>query len=279
MAYKSILVHVDESDRSVTRLDVAIELAKSFDAHLAGLALVPIPKQPVFLEVQYGPELAAVRERATREMLDPLKARFTERARRAGLESFEWREASGDVIAHASLHARYADLVVLGQVDPDDARTQVVPGFLEELVLGAGRPLLIVPYAGTFTRIGERALVAWNASCESTRAVTDALPLLARASEVTVLTIDPDTTVAGRGGVPGADIALFLARHGVKAEAARTASDGVSVGNVILSRAADLGADLIVMGAWGHSRVRELVMGGATRTLLGEMTVPVLMSH
>ena len=139
--------------------------------------------------------------------------------------------------------------------------------------------MLVIPYAGEFEGIGANVLVAWNASRESTRAVTDALPLLARAKSVAVLVVDPEEAGGKHGDSPGADIALHLARHGVNAKAYPTPSGGVEVGDVILSRASDIGADLIVMGAWGRSRARELVMGGATRSLLERMTVPVLLSH
>jgi nucleotide-binding universal stress UspA family protein len=279
MTYKSILVHVDETPRCTARLDVAFDLARASDAHITGLALVPDFPSPALLTVSYGSELAVAHERAVREALDPVKAAFSQRAQRAGVSSSEWREARGDVVAAATLHARYADLLILGQSDPGDDRTRPVPGFLENLLLSAGRPVLVIPYAGMFKGAFAKVLVAWNASRESTRAVTDALPLLQRARQVAVIVVDPRQTAGIHGESPGSDVALYLARHGVKAEAHPTPSGDVDVGDVILSRTSDIGADLIVMGAWGHSRVRELVMGGATRSLLDEMTVPVLFSH
>jgi nucleotide-binding universal stress UspA family protein len=145
------------------------------------------------------------------------------------------------------------------------------------LALGVGRPVLVVPRYGTFERLGERVLIAWNGSREATRAVHDAIPILKRAITVTVLSIDPEVDSPPR--TPSADITLHLARHGIAAEAASTSSVDFGVGNALLSRAADLGADLIVMGAYGHSRMREMVLSGATRHLLQNMTVPVLMSH
>jgi nucleotide-binding universal stress UspA family protein len=279
MTYKSILVHVDETPRCTARLDIAFELARAFGAHVTVLAIVPEIPVPASVEVSYGAQLAAAHERAVREALDPVRTEFAQRAQRAGVSSVEWREARGDVVALAALHARYADLLILGQVDPGDDRTRPVAGFLENLLLTAGRPTLVVPYAGAFGGVFSKALVAWNASRESTRAVTDALPLLQRATRVAVIVVDAQPATGTHGESPGADIALYLARHGVKAEAYPTPSGDVDVGDVILSRASDIGADLIVMGAWGHSRVRELVMGGATRSLLDEMTVPVLFSH
>ncbi len=147
------------------------------------------------------------------------------------------------------------------------------------MALAVGRPVLVVPYAGRFEACGRRVLVAWNASRAATRAVNDAMPLLAGAETVTVLCVDPDEDRRAHGDVPGADVAVHLARHGVKARVESTASGGIGVGNAVLSRASDIGADLLVMGAYGHTRVRELLLGGATRTILESMTVPVLLSH
>ncbi len=137
----------------------------------------------------------------------------------------------------------------------------------------------MVPYIGARQEMGRNVLVAWNGSREATRAVNDALPILERADKVTVLAVNPGKNGNDHGDIPSADIALHLARHGVKAEASQTVSDELEVGSIILSRISDLGADLVVMGAYGHSRMRELMMGGVTRDLLRHMTVPVLMSH
>jgi nucleotide-binding universal stress UspA family protein len=149
----------------------------------------------------------------------------------------------------------------------------------ERVALAAGRPVLAIPYAGRFEAVGRRVLIGWDASREATRAVADAMPLLAAAETVSVLSIDPREGPSAHGPVPGADISPHLARHGVNATVERTVSAGVPAGDLLLSRAADLGADLLVVGAYGHSRARELLLGGVTRTLLQSMTLPVLMSH
>ena len=188
----------------------------------------------------------------------------------------EWRAASGYPADVAAVHCRCADLTILGQFEPAAAARRPRS---EEVALLAGRPLLVVPYGGDFPTVGERVVVAWDAGREATRAVKDAMPLLAEAAQVTVMTIDPRPSTAGHGAVPGADIARYLARHGVKAAVESTGSAGIGAGDVLLSRAADLGADLLVMGAYGHSRVHEVLLGGATRTVLASMTLPVLMAH
>lgn len=136
-----------------------------------------------------------------------------------------------------------------------------------------------MPHSGPLPSVGQNVLVAWNASNEATRAITDALPLLKRAKTVTVLVVNPGHGFGEHGQVPGGDIAWYLSRHGVKAEVSCDEKVETEIGEWLLSRAADLGSDLIVMGAYGHRRLREWILGGATRTLTREMTVPVLMSH
>jgi nucleotide-binding universal stress UspA family protein len=213
-----------------------------------------------------------------REAADKTKESFEHVTGLRGI-SAEWREMPEGLEGDPALHARYADLTILGQLDPDRSEADLIRPRPEHVTLASGRPILVVPYAGNLDNIGRRVLVGWNATREAARAVSDAMPLLAAAEIVIVLTIDPQEGPHGHGELPGADISLHLARHGVKAEIERTAAAGLPVGEVILSRAADLGADLLVMGAYGHSRARELWLGGATRSLLRSMTLPVLMSH
>jgi nucleotide-binding universal stress UspA family protein len=263
------------------RAELAAALAERFAAHLVGL--YPVPK----------PELATSGANFDAAILEPLYREWRETAlgqaevcRQAfehsaalrGL-SAEWRGASDGGDADPVLHARYADLTILGQIDPDDEAMAMTRPRPERVALACGRPILVIPYAGRYETVGRHVLVAWDASREATRAVADAMPFLAAAETVSVLAIDPQEGPRAHGAVPGADISLHLARHGVKPAVERTVSAGVPPGEVLLSRAADLGADLLVMGAYGHSRARELLLGGVTRTILRSMTLPVLMSH
>jgi nucleotide-binding universal stress UspA family protein len=230
------------------------------------------------IESQITPELIEVQMRTLNRAADRVQDLFRRRGEGPGFTS-EWRAREGEAGEVAVLHARYADLAIVGQRDPDDEALGSTGDLPERIALAAGRPVLVVPYAGTFAAVGQRVLVAWNAGREATRAVNDALPLLEGAAKVTVLAVNPGGGIHGHGDVPGADIALHLARHGVRAEASALTSGDVDVGALLLSQAADLDADLIVMGAYGHSRLRELVLGGATREILRSMTVPVLLSH
>ena len=279
MAIKNILVHVDHGKAMQARVGYALRLAQACDAHLTGLHCVAPIYLPGYVRAELPePVRRAQTERAAKEQADD-KAAFDRAVAAAGYGAkSEWRAAGGDPIDALVLHGRYADLVVVGQSEAEDSRDDIVdlPG---AVALELGRPVLAVPHSGRFDRIGEHVLVAWNASREATRAVNDAMPLLAKAKKVTVLAVNPRGGALGHGAQPGADIALHLARHGVKAEAAQLTSDDLDPGDVLLSRAADLGADLIVMGAYGRSRLREMVLGGVTRHMMQHMTVPVLLSH
>jgi nucleotide-binding universal stress UspA family protein len=281
MSYKDLLVVLDSDAAARGCIDLAAALAEGSDAHLVGLYLVPFPEalrplgyyDPALLHPLYR----ELREQA-REVANRQREVFEHIASIHGL-SFEWRAIAEGPDADPALHARYADLTILGQLDPDRGPAQTIRPRPEQVALASGRPVIVVPYAGNFETVGRRVLVAWNASREATRAVNDAMPLLAAAEEVTVLAIDPREGPNGHGEVPGADISLHLARHGVKATIERIVSADIPAGEVLLSRAADLAADLLVMGAYGHYRVRELLLGGATRSILRSMTLPVLMSH
>ncbi|GAA0583127.1 universal stress protein [Caenispirillum bisanense] len=278
MALKDIMVIVDSSAHAADRLDVAIKLASDHDAHLTGLFVRMVPHVPQFVLSQLGPEVQEVQRRYAQEAATAAHALFEDKVRAGGVRA-EWRAVDGDLVDTVCLHAKYTDLIVMGQRDPNQDAMDGEAELVDHVVLEAGRPVLVVPYAGKFRTLGRKVVVAWNASREAIRAVNDAMPLLQKAHEVEVLAINPRGGRAGHGDVPGADISLHLARHGVKANAEHIFSDDVDPGAMLLSRTADAGADLIVMGAYGRSRLRELVLGGATRHLLRHMTVPVLMSH
>jgi len=276
MGYKTILVHIDTGKRCAVRIEVAIRLAQQHDSHLVALHVVPPFEAPDYVLAEVGPAILEAQKKATAIELARAETEFTRLVSGAGLRSIEWRTAIADPAEAMTLHARYADLVVIGQTEASDG-ANIAADFPERLVLAAGRPVLILPSVGSFPVIGKRVLVAWNPSREATRAVTDSIPLLRLASSVHVMAVNPRR--GEHGSVPGADIGLYLARHGVRVEVKSDQGAEIDVGNELLSRAADLDADLIVMGGYGHSRLKEWVLGGATRTVLESMTAPVLMSH
>ena len=285
MPLKDILVHLDSSPRCAARLDTAVGLATRHGAHLAGLYVIDLPPPDMF----YGFPSAFLDLQRAEDIVERMRATFSaeaagveqvfrERLRRDGVEG-EWRAAEGLTGETLSLHGRYADLIVVGQDDPRRLTTSRDVGVSVTTLMSSGRPLLMVPFAGEFPVVGQTVLVGWNATAEAARAVNEALPILRDARKVTVLSINPRRGIGGDGDVPAADIALHLARHGIQAEAAHTVATDISDGDALLSYAADIGADLLVTGMYGHSRTRELVFGGVTRSLLTEMTVPVFMTH
>ena len=280
MAIKNIVVHADSTDRAAERIKLAATLAAKDDGHVVGVFAVPDPYAPTYMAGGYVP--ADLFDQLRQEAIAESKKAedlFRETVSQSGVPN-EWRIEEGDIAGVMSRHARYADLAVVGKGDYDQPEKFPNPSLAADLVMTAGRPVLVVPNAGHYETVGNRVLVCWNASREATRAVNDALPFLQAADNVTVLAVNPHKPSSGdHGDTPSADIALHLARHGVKAEAASTVASGIEVADTILARASDLSVDMIVCGAYGHSRTREWVFGGVTESLLRDTTVPTLLSH
>jgi nucleotide-binding universal stress UspA family protein len=196
-----------------------------------------------------------------------------------GVQSCEARLAYDDAYGGLVLQSRYADLLVVGQADSEDPATgALLQDLPESVILNGCCPVLVVPFAGHFAAIGNTVLVAWDGGMQAARAIRQALPLLACASRVVVAIADPVIGDDEHGEEPGADIALYLARQGVAVEVLVVASGG-DVGESLLAAADRVQADLLVMGAYGHARLREIMLGGATRTILQAATLPVLLSH
>jgi len=283
MPYKDILVHLDGTEPCLHRLDLAAALARRHEAHLVGLYILDLVPWIAAIahsypgQVEYLDSYAKLRKAAL-ERAAHVEAQFREHLRRDDIQG-EWRFLESLPAETVALHARYVDLAIVGQIDHGDQPDGNAARIPEVVLFSSGRPVLVVPYAGRFNSLGENVLVGWKATREAARAVNDALPLLERAKKVTVLTINPKRGDDRETGIPASDIAQHLARHGVAVEAASTVADDISAGDVLLSRAADCGADLLVMGGYGHARVKELMLGGATRQILQQMTLPVLMAH
>lgn len=283
MTYKTILVHCDASRTINGRLAAAADVAQRFEARLVGVhAREPFE---VASFVDGGMPIGTLMEayQAGCDAAEKIAQTAYDKATKGRNFPAEWRVTEAFSDDALAVNGRYADLLVVGQADPDDpaGSRNDLP---EAMAFATGRPVLVVPYIGAPTSatkpgLGTTVLLAWNASRESARAAADALPFLRAADKVIVLVVDPEVSADGHGQEPGADVATWLARHGVNVTVQRDVAADARIGEIILSRAADHGADLIVMGIYGHSRLREMVLGGASRTLLSSMTVPVLMSH
>nr|WP_315485884.1 universal stress protein [uncultured Undibacterium sp.] len=280
MTYKTILVHVDETQSSVKRTQIAHTLAAKFDSHLTGIALTGVSRY-IFESTDLGVgdpnimlHLSTLRERAESAI-----ARFKQSSTDLGISTTECVIANDEANGGLGLRARYADMIIIGQTNLNEPSPSVMSDFPEFMVVNSGRPVLVIPHAlKSATTIGERCVVAWDGSRESARALTDAIPLLKLSKLVQVLIINPNQADQAHGEEPGADVALFLTRHGINVEITTRFSTH-DKGEAILSACREIGADLLVMGAYGHSRFREMIMGGATRTVLGAMEIPVLMAH
>jgi nucleotide-binding universal stress UspA family protein len=277
MPFNSLLVLVDGGHRDAETLGVAARLAGRFKAHLRATFTVPTAllaasaMDPAavgaLIEFQIETETA---------LLTAAKAACQAAESRFGI-AIEWRVSHHNATANIARQARYADLLVMAQPDPADWQL-MAPSPAADIVIDAGRPVLMVPYAGRFAGCGSSVLIAWDSGREATRAIADALPLLQATETINIVAFDGAEMVQGNAA-DDADLRQWLLRHGVVAAFRHQPAADLEIGEQLLSLAADLGSDLIVMGAYGHSRTREMVMGGMTRTLLRSMTVPVLFSH
>jgi nucleotide-binding universal stress UspA family protein len=277
MSYKTILVHLNNERRAEALLAPAIQLATRYNSHLLGLHVYAgLPAPPVAMAYMTSvPGSVVAQERKHGGETAATFARLTANAHFVA----EWHEFKVPHVDLASVvmeHGRAADLIIASQTDPDWELSPLLD-FPERLALESGRPVLVVPYVGRYPRIARNIVIAWKTARESARAVFDAIPLLQGAENVHILEIvdrgDQSTLTEGTS------IAASLARHGIKPTIRTSVAPAISVGDEILSRLSDLDADMLVMGAYGHSRLRELVFGGATRHIFRHMTVPTLFTH
>lgn len=276
---RSILLHIDASPRSIKRLALAHALAEQHEARVTALyASTPTALSLPFVMGQGAAEMLPMLQQLDIDYRDNAKALF-DRAESTVAASFAWTELSeAPVIPGVVRRALCSDLLILGQHDAADPLTVGVPtDFVPSVVMASGRPALVLPYIDTSTTFARDVLVAWKPTRESAHAVSSAIPFLLRAQCVHLVAADDaDTSAADQADA----LEDFLRLHGVKAPIQRHATVPAGApGEGLLSLAADIGADLLVMGCYGHSRTRELVLGGATRTVLQSMTLPVLMAH
>ncbi|HWA00079.1 MAG TPA: universal stress protein [Caulobacterales bacterium] len=280
MSWKDILAIVAEAELDEPAIALAESVANAFDSHLSAAFLMPLPDEPLAYEPTvvagvWAELLGRARAEAEAER-GKIEARLKQLSRPCELNSAE--ALARDLARVAAVHARYANVAVMARPvegTAGDLREEIIEGVL----FHSGRPALIAPPNWSGPRIGKRVVVAWDASREATRALSEAGPLLDRAENVTVVTVDAKPKMFGHGDQPGANIAAHLSRCGQAVDVHNVDSIGRAPALAILEEANALGADLVVMGAYAHSRLRELVFGGATRDLLHAATVPILMAH
>jgi nucleotide-binding universal stress UspA family protein len=280
VTYRSLLVLLDHTSSCAARTAYAMRLAKDLDCHLVGLAptdlidLPAVPKAAASLN-----EYAVLVWDALRDQAERAADAFRNACQAAGVKSFEAVIDEANKVESLVRHARCSDLTVLTQADPSSPSFYSAKDLVESVILHSARPTLVLPCVGRFESVGNRVLVAWNDSREAARAVSDALPMLQRARQVEVASWSDSASTETKTVHPQLDaLRKWLMWHGVSAQM-QVEPAGASISDAMLSHAADTNADLIVMGAYGHSRWAERVLGGATIGLLASMTVPVLMSH
>lgn len=279
MTYKTILANFSNEDHAQRTIEIASDLAVEHGAHLIGLYVVPAVRvyPPIAAEIPI--DILERQHAGYRAIADRIEQTFEEITSNQGV-SAEWRTVdatSPDRAATVLEHCRAADLVVLSQRSQDE--TYGEQPVEQRVVLGTGCPVLLLPNTGDVGPIGKHIFVAWDGGREAARAAHDALPILVSSTQTFLHRIDPPAEADHDVTAVGAGLATALARHGVNIETSSSNTHSLSVGEEILSEARGRGCDLIVMGAYGHSRMREMVFGGATRYMFDQAPVPVLMSH
>jgi nucleotide-binding universal stress UspA family protein len=292
MAIKDLLVCIDPTTAGDTRLKLAFNLARTNKAHLTGT--YPLPEAQVARGGAPGfggaPGMTGIAEEPVSpggavsevfheaEVADRAEHRFKDELRLAGIDG-EWHTVPDSDSAELIELAKSVDLTIMGQRPPNSGSDGAARFRPEDFVIAAGRPVLVVPYAGIFETVGKRILVAWDGTREAIRALNDALPLLLDAETVIVMFVGTKERDIEQHSPAVERIVRHLRRHGINATEEKTLRSGLAVSDVLLSRAADLAADMIVAGGYHHSQLRETLIGGVSRDLLQHMTVPVLMSH
>ncbi len=274
-----IAIHLSNDNACSRRVDAGLQLAKEHGAEVIGVYPADGVAGHYYDESIVPQDVRKLLRGRRDEFRASVQKLFLERAQAAGVKA-EWRAPQGEADEALTIHARYCDLLIMSKAERVDSVASIIPNLPEAVVMAAGRPVLMIPRVGPIESIGRRVLYCWDQRREAARAFTDAAPLLKQCEELVVLEVDRDEELIRDRDLRPADIVAYCKsmgypspRHLIKE------SEGIGVGNVILNTASDVGSDLIVMGAYGHSRMRQWVMGGASRTLLSSMTVPVLLAH
>jgi nucleotide-binding universal stress UspA family protein len=279
MSYKTLLVSLNEIERLDAVLGLAASLAGAQKSHVLGLYVIPAPAVYPAVGPYVVPEVFDGLTRYFEEQSKGARRKFESTMKRHEL-SFQWLEVKALTSAISdtvSEMGRVADLVVVSETNRD-GRNGVELDFVENIILGVGRPVLILPRSTAADFDPAIIMCGYNGSKEAARAVYDAIPLLKKAKDVRLIWVDPARELE-TGALPGAEMVESLRRHGVKASAESLPAHGRNPAEAIMAQAREMGAGLVVMGAYGHSRIREFVLGGATRHALSAMTTPLLVSH
>lgn len=281
MGYKSLLVYVTDSQHDARAMDTASVVAQHFDAYLTALFV----HDPIYYRypLRYeGHKLGSSEEVPGKDRhTKATKVAFEQSCKAYGIVKTDWQFVQGGTLQTLSRHARYADAVVMSQANAEYPPNSpgADPDLPAKVAMVSARPVICVPFQGNPKTIGRRILIAWNDSREASRAVTAALPFLRTAECINILVVNPETDSKGNWRDPAAGVAHYLSRHDVEITAVRMESGVDNVTDTLLWGAGKMDADLICMGGYGHSRLRELVLGGVTREMIRESSIPILLAH
>ncbi|MGB7285579.1 MAG: universal stress protein [Salaquimonas sp.] len=281
MAYTEILVHLDYTKSCDERINAALSLAERSKARVKGVAFALESTISSYLGIPIAAGLDDKQRDAIRKAAEDLVAGFKEQAKAAGVE-FTWEIiecGATKAAARLAFSAKHADISIMGQPDPDSQSAAFIESLYEGVLFGSGRPVYLVPYYGRIKTDFRKAIIAWDGSKKAARAVRDAIPLLKNRGKVIVLVINPKKRSGAHGDKPGQDIATYLSGHGIDCKVDIIENNDLGTDTLILNHLVDAGADLLVMGAYGHSRLREKAFGGVTNSIVHQMTAPVLMSE
>ncbi|MDM0116363.1 universal stress protein [Variovorax sp. J22R133] len=280
MHCKTILVHLDHLDHCEARIALAAQLSRAFASHLIGLVPTGLYDGvvPPGVALQGTTEFIAQTEDFLRRRAQAVDETFRAMASDLSVASWETRQVGGAVADAIIAHGQASDLIVLEQDDPAESKEMLAPKLVARVLIEAGRPVLVVPRAGRFVEVGTRVLVGWDGSRESAVALRDAIAFMRKANGVTLLTVRKPGEAREQYQLPASKLIRWLLRHGIEATACEEERRD-RVADVLLERATGIDANLIVMGGYGHSYLRERILGGVTRQVLAQMTVPVLLAH
>ncbi len=277
MSYKQILVHLDHSKACESRLTIACELAQRLESRLISVFVVPDFIIPTYVEAQISNEvMESLAQQAVEEAEKKLED-YRKIASEHGV-AMENHIVEGEMQQILNEHSKYVDLVIAGQHDADDA-DDVSAGVVDQLLIEGGTRCLVVPARGHLPAPGQRVLIAWNSSREAARAVRAALPLMANAEEVVVLSSETADEEMHTGRSHSRELSRYLDAHGIESVVSSFDQKSIGAGEAIIAQAADMRADLIVMGGYGHTRLREIILGGATRELLESTPCCLMLCH
>ena len=281
MPYRELLVHLDYTRACDERVKAALSLGKRHGARVKGIALALESSLASYLGISIPSSLNDQEKRTIAEAAKELTDKFETNAEKAGVEHVSEILKCGATKAPQlmAFHARHCDLSFFGQPNPDEESATFIESLYDGVLFRSGRPVYLVPHFGRFELQIRNAVIAWDGSKKAARAVRDAIPLLQGRGETTILIVNPEKRPGAHGEQPGKDLADYLARYDVDAKVSVLANEKISVDTVILNFLAEKAADLLVMGAYNHSKLREKAFGGVTDSIVHQMTAPVFMSE